>query len=350
LTDLQNYGKGTGVSRNVNAGQTSADPPPTPEQAFGVTVAELRHALRLSQEEFALRRGEGGDRTYLSKIEKGDRFPSQAYIESVADAYPMIRDELLRAWHECNDRRQIRNRRPINREIASLFEKFFGREIARIGVTLVYPVFHLTGASVEALTQAHIPPQLYYGKQGTPFSKSHWIDVPVALAENDVRALVYVSSLLQRHTTIRPEMANDTTVVGNCDRSFISFGFSSNDCTHMYLASSAQPLFEIVDEQDTRRYLEYLRLPDGRSFRSNDDMNIGIIVRYRPDSSLYPSRRWFFCAGLGPRGTSGAAWFLANNWQALHDAVGISDFIAVLEVQVFGDQTAKLEHIYTPDR
>lgn len=225
-------------------------------------------------------------------------------------------------------------------------EEFLGEDIVRNGVTLVYPTFELGNPARKALHNAGIPRQLYYQKSDSAFTASHRIDVPIALAENDVRALVYSLSMLQRHTNIQTDIENDHNVVAACDRSYISFGLSSNDCTHMYLTRNPKPMFSIKDDDESESYLEYIATGDAREFRSTDDMNIGMIMRTRPDPELHPNRYWFYCAGLGPRGTSGASWFLGTNWRALHRQVGPNDFVAILKVYSYSDQTAHLEHLY----
>ncbi|WP_109505949.1 hypothetical protein [Nocardioides speluncae] len=222
---------------------------------------------------------------------------------------------------------------------------FVGAEIADGGAALVYPTFVLAAAAQTALVEAGMQQQLYYEKGSTSFGAPHRIDVPVAVAENDVRALLYVSSLLERRLQTSVEMMTDLDAVERCGRSMVSFGLSSNDCTHLYLRQAIQPLFQIRDETDESRFLEYVELADASIYRSTEDTNIGLIVRSRPDPVNVPGRRWFLCAGLGPWGTSGAAWYLANHWQRLHDQVDDRDFVAIVEVGAYSDQTARLLRI-----
>ncbi|MGY2012165.1 hypothetical protein ACW9HJ_35030 [Nocardia gipuzkoensis] len=69
-----------------------------------------------------------------------------------------------------------------------------------------------------------------------------------------------------------------------CARPYISFGLSSNDCTHLYLQSIDKPLFAIQDNPPfSGLYLEHLELADGQHYSSDDRRNIGIIARIRPD-------------------------------------------------------------------
>ncbi len=225
---------------------------------------------------------------------------------------------------------------------------FLGMEMVEVGATLVVPTFELATRSVEVLEAAGIPRQHIFSKQASVFNAAHRIDVPTALAENDVRGMLYVMSMLQRHDAIAVEIQSDREVVLACDRPYISFGLSSNDCTHMYLQSTDKPLFAIQDNPPSSGpYLEHLELADGHHYRSDDSRNIGIIARIRPDPGLHPHRFWFFCAGLGARGTTGASWYLAKHWRALQERATDREFVAVISVRTFSDQTATLEHLLT---
>lgn len=224
------------------------------------------------------------------------------------------------------------------------FESFLGAEMAAAGTTLVYPTFELTDRSQRALREANIPRQHFFGKSNSAFAAKHRIDVPVALAENDVKGMMYVFSVLQRYTSIQVEIESDRDVVAQCNRPYISFGLSSNDCTHMYL-QTPDPLFTIQDDVESGAYLEFLELRDGTRYSSTDDTNIGIIARVKPTPALHPDRYWIYCAGLGPRGTTGASWFMANYWSSLQDRAGDNEFVAVVKVRSYSDQTTTLEHM-----
>ncbi|MEU2032771.1 hypothetical protein [Nocardia amamiensis] len=225
---------------------------------------------------------------------------------------------------------------------------FLGNEMVNLGATLVVPTFELATRSVEVLEAAGIPRQHIFSKRASVFNAAHRIDVPTALAENDVRGMLYVMSMVQHHDGIAVEIQSDREVVLACDRPYISFGLSSNDCTHMYLDSTDNPLFTIQDNPPSSGpYLEYLQLADGQHYSSDDSRNIGIIARIRPDPELHPDRYWFFCAGLGARGTTGASWYLAKHWRTLQERATDREFVAVISVRTFSDQTATLEHLLT---
>lgn len=219
------------------------------------------------------------------------------------------------------------------------FEEFVGAEIAREGAALIYPVFRLSDEVATAATSLN--QQLLYIKDLSPFTRMHRIDVPLAVAANDMRALVYALELFQDKLHVSWPLETDTEAVRNPARSFVSFGLSSNDCTHVYLETVDNPLFQIVPDGQGS---EYLVLVDGYECKSTEDTQYGFVTRVRPYPDV-PDRVWFFCSGLGPIGTPAAAWYLAANWRDLHHRAGSSDFIAVVKARTFSEKSAQLQHL-----
>ncbi|MBF6226775.1 hypothetical protein IU470_16895 [Nocardia abscessus] len=224
-------------------------------------------------------------------------------------------------------------------------EAFLGVETTTRGTTLVYPSFELTRSSVDALRAAGISRRRVFGKQEGAFPDRP-VDVPSVVAENDFRGLLYMFSMLQRHTSIRTEVRSDRYMVAHHDRPFISFGLSGNDCTRLYPRTVERPLFIIRDSGAEDDYTPvYLELADGSGYDSGDDRNISVIARVRPCPDQHPDRYWFFCGGLRPRGTAGAGWHLADSWLSLQHRVGDREFVAVIGVDEYSDRTTSLEHL-----
>ncbi|MFR9751879.1 hypothetical protein ACL02S_12690 [Nocardia sp. 004] len=225
-------------------------------------------------------------------------------------------------------------------------ETFLGTEMATSGITMVYPAFGLTDAATDARQAAESTHRHTFGKPHSLFADRHHIDVPSVVAEDDLRGLLYVLSLLQRHTSIPIDIQSDRNVVAHRDRPYISFGLTDNDCTHMYLDTVELPLFTIrYSTAENRSCAMQLQLTDGSRYTASDDRNVGIIARVRPNPELHPDRYWIYCAGLGSRGTAGAGWYLANYWHPLQQRTGDREFVAVLGIGTHSDRTAGLEHL-----
>lgn len=214
------------------------------------------------------------------------------------------------------------------------FKNFFGRAALQGKMCLIYPDFTLSAEVSEVLRRVEFDSQKVFAKSAATFLRSHRIDIPNVVAMNDIEALLQVAIVLNTHSQKTPPIRADSFALENCDTSFISFGLSSNECTHMYLDCSGSPLFSIQQESESRRYGEYLEVStpgrDARHFRSTDTHEIGIIVRHRPSGDCGPDTVWFLCAGLGPKGTVGAARYLASHWNELSMRVGQKDFLCLL--------------------
>ncbi|GGJ90408.1 hypothetical protein GCM10010123_20320 [Pilimelia anulata] len=287
---------------------------------------------------------------------EGGRRPTVYALGMLARVYEVSLDRLLDAAdYEALDDKQLFEMVQVcgastsavgsdSIDIPGVFDEFVGREIAQKSVTLVYPVFRLSSEARAAI--AGLNQQLLYEKEESPFTRMHRIDVPVAAAVNDMRALVYATELFQRHPRVSWTLQTDTDAVRDPARSIISFGLSSNDCTHMYLETVERPLFRIVPDG---RGSEYLVLADGFECRSTPDAQYGIVLRARPFPDL-PDRVWFVCAGLGPLGTPGAAWYLSTSWRDLHREAGTADFVAVVKVRTYSERSAQLEHLLLDGR
>jgi hypothetical protein len=225
----------------------------------------------------------------------------------------------------------------------SMFRSLFGKDAAHNKTFLVYPDFVLSQEAKNRLGEVN--PQLIYQKGNKIFEYDYRVDASRMIADNDLQALVYVAGLFGQVIHQTPPLKVDSQMAEQCDASFISFGLSSNDCTHMYRKhAKGKALFEIVPDGNGS---EFLRV-DGEDFvTKRGEGYYGIIVRYHPDPEHEPDRVWMLCGGLGERGTTGAAWFLANRWRYLLRRVGDRDFVAVIEVEPNTDRLSKDKKIVT---
>lgn len=221
--------------------------------------------------------------------------------------------------------------------------RFFGSELAQIETTMVYPDFVLHKDVQQALAEHN--QQLLFQRPTSQFTglTVHRIDMPKLVAANDIQALLYVSNIFDSTTDCPNVMVADGAILQDCDRSFISFGLSSNDCTHLYIHESRDPLFAIVEDGQGS---EYLRLRNGKEYRSTGLRQYGVILRHAPNPEEHPGRRWMLVAGLGPVATPGAGWYLSHHWRALARQMPASrDFVAVISVGSYTDRAPRLEEV-----
>ncbi|MCX4094222.1 hypothetical protein [Nocardia sp. alder85J] len=227
--------------------------------------------------------------------------------------------------------------------LASDFElgAFLGAEVIAGGITLVYPTFELPLQPAPAPSAAEVPRRCTFGRKVRALAADRHSDVLTALPETEFRALLYVFMSLQHHTGIPIDIRSDRYVVAHSDRSCISFGLMSNDCTRMYCEGVDRPLFTV---NGSARFTQ-LELTDGSRYDPSGERDIGVVARVRPSPDLHPDRYWIFCAGLGPRGATGASRYLADSWSPLQRRVGDREFVAVLGVDMDSDDTVRLEHL-----
>lgn len=218
-----------------------------------------------------------------------------------------------------------------------MFKSMFGKEAAENQAFLVFPDFVLSAEAKACLASTN--PQSIYQKGEKVFSSDYRVDISRVIADNDLQALVYVAGLFGKVIHQTPALKVDSQMVRQCDASFVSFGLSSNECTHMYQKHAhAKALFEIVPDG---KGSEFLRVGGEDFITTPGDLHYGVIVRYHPDPEHEPDRVWILCGGLGERGTTGAAWFLSNRWRYLLRQVGNRDFVALIEVQPNTDRLSK---------
>lgn len=224
---------------------------------------------------------------------------------------------------------------------------FFGRELTRHRTVFVYPDFVMHDAVRETL-KGHNQQMLYQRPSSRfPNRTIHRIDIPRAVAANDIEALLHVADVFESTTACPNVMLVDREVADRCDCSFVSFGLSSNDCTHLYTNEHAEPLFTIVEDGAGS---EFITLRNGHDYQSTGIRQFGIIVRYSPSPGEYPERRWFLCAGVGPVATPGAAWYLSRHWRLLRRKVADNkNFIAVISVGPYTDRSPHLEEVLIDD-
>ena len=220
---------------------------------------------------------------------------------------------------------------------------FFGAELTNGPTNLVYPDFVIHN-DIRILL-AKFNQQMLFQRPESKFGSLtvHRIDIPRTVALNDIQALLYISDALPSTLRSPNVLMVNNAVVEDPDRSFVSFGFSSNDCTHLYLNEAQNPLFEIVEDGEGS---EFVRLSDGHEFISTNRRQYGLIVRYCPDIRAHPERRWFLVAGLGPVGTPAAAWYLAHSWQELAQHTHrTTSFVAVISTGAYTSRVPRLEHL-----
>lgn len=163
---------------------------------------------------------------------------------------------------------------------------------------------------------------------------------PAAVTEEDLRGLLPVHALLERHTDIAVDVRADHEP-RDAERPYIGFGVV---CARDYADGVDKPLFRLR-MSGAGADSGLLELGDGTRFRTTGERHIGAVARIRPVPYRYPDRCCFLCAGPSPGGTAGAGRFLAEHWPVLHRHAGGREFVAVVSVRVHSDRHSRLEKL-----
>jgi hypothetical protein len=231
----------------------------------------------------------------------------------------------------------------------------FGREAVFDKVVLVYPVFQLAQDVEDRIGDIH--PEMRYDKPASTYGHSR-TDVRETVAGNDIRALLYLVALFESHGARRVEWAADVQFVPHrAEQAFISFGLSSNECTHHYVAHARNHgVTPLVITEDNQKQ-EYITTPDGCKFGSEPGhYHHGVIVRYRPGETTEAStkgwdRYWFLLAGVGAPATPGAAYWLSRNWTTLLHLASkrkADNFMAITKTDAHAENNTSLVYFYPP--
>jgi transcriptional regulator with XRE-family HTH domain len=305
---------------------------------LGQLLRESRKILGLTQQalENELQLGTAS----ISRWEQGKRPPSRRYVLAIEERLRKrgeprageTADKLRRAWD-------------AGAGSTEAFHRFIGAEAVDHGFALVYPEFRFSGQALRALEEVH--PQFIFEKAHPVSEREHRIDVKRIVAANDLEGLAAVASLLQSHEVGFKICVDGDPAHLSSDKSFISFGLSSNSLTQLYLdleSGTGEPLFELSANDDGSAERIVVR-GQPTPYESTSSTCYGIIVRVSPRPREAPDRRWFLCAGLGAPGTPGAAQYLASYWRTIHEQVGSADFIVVVSVK--GSVTESARSVYT---
>jgi len=197
------------------------------------------------------------------------------------------------------------------------FKQIFGLKASEEGITLVY----------EELASRVVGEKFLYCKPGYETSgRCFSISRPIPIAS--VRAVSYLSNTIGKYIQRSPPVRSDIEVRSLLDLDFISFGGPfSNAMTETCLDNAGnrlvifdQTMNQFKRKNDTQALVNFIA-----------GFDYGLILKLHPVQ--FPERVWIVCAGIGERGTSGAAWYLANKWQELRNRAYERPFAAILKVE-----------------
>jgi hypothetical protein len=175
-------------------------------------------------------------------------------------------------------------------------------------------------------------------------------DIPIIgedklLGSCSVRITNYASDVFSR---FRPkekglQIALDEQVMNSWDGTFLCFGSSdSNIKTYDIENLPVNNLYTYTFDQNGYRCF----VVNGQMFSITDNKDKAVLARF-----VNPHHRehfLFVCAGLGEWGTSGATYFLFDNWKLLNKRFKKrKNFCLIIEVEANSDESAKEIYSYS---
>jgi len=163
-----------------------------------------------------------------------------------------------------------------------------------------------------------------------------------------VRAISYLSNTIGKVIGRSPAIQSDAEVRNVLDADFICFGGPhSNIMSETCFTNGGNRLVDF-DQTTT----QFKAKGNGQPLiRIKGNFDYGVILKLHPVQ--FPERVWIACSGIGERGTSGTAWYLANKWKELRTRAKDKPFAAFFKVESDvhsgRDQSAELLKIIVLD-
>jgi hypothetical protein len=196
------------------------------------------------------------------------------------------------------------------------FKQVFGKKGAEEGISLVYEELELHNK-----IESHP-----YSKPGSaePFRLSISRPIPVA----SVRAVGYLATAIGKFTGKPPSVRSDLETRTAMDLDFVCFGGPTSNVMTATCQENPGNRLAVLDQENN----QFFRLSDGAPLHQLDSrFDYGLILKLHPVQ--FPERVWIACVGVGERGTSGAAWFLANKWKTIRKRAKRRPFAALIRVE-----------------
>lgn len=199
--------------------------------------------------------------------------------------------------------------------------------------------FHVvhTNFTISIVDQNGKPVKHIYKKLGTRTSKAFSFSIENPVSGGDARALNHIAALIQTKSRKPIRISTDYDLDAKPDISCVSFGGPmSNYKTKDTLDNDANDLVSF----DERGKGGFVNVQTGDTIvEPKPSFDYGLILKLHPTD--HPKRTWLVCAGYDEWGTSGAAWYLANNWEDIYQNAKQEPFAVVVEVERRKDESAQ---------
>lgn len=219
------------------------------------------------------------------------------------------------------------------------FRKFFGGKRNQEMIRIVYGQFGelINAEDINNPDFANAQKRYDIGKKQVVLLKRFSEFVGVLT----IKSINYITGELSKHKKIPSRVCTDVEAVQNYQCSFISIGGPvANELTNSILEKENNVFFdfEIPENPSGNKLFKLYSLFDGEKKLLDriDGFDYGVIIRLKNthDHDYIKEGVHIVCAGLGSHGTSGACYYLANNWKLLYKEFGTAEFGILLKVKI----------------
>ncbi|MCU0239504.1 MAG: winged helix-turn-helix domain-containing protein [Pyrinomonadaceae bacterium] len=237
-------------------------------------------------------------------------FDNKKYIAKISNGWQFISKVKINFKNTANKKRDI--------DVSNFksFKEFFGDSIFERSVKLVFAYRQSLDDDNLIVPSFELPPQSK-GKKALPEGVDFWIP------SQDIRAAVYVSNLIFSFTRKGFKFVEDTIATDekNC---MFSFGLGFNKYTETLLSLfNSQEFVEIYLDNSPRQkdlYTDNFKIGGVLPAEIDEQNDVAFVARIvTKGNQIGEYRVRFICAGRTALGTAVAGFYLANNWEKIHN-------------------------------
>jgi len=215
--------------------------------------------------------------------------------------------------------------------LAPRFRQIFGEDVNRE----FYVIYALYNAPLRDNFFPKPKSQVYRSRA------SNGKDLKKVTSCASAKAVGYIVNAFGQNNKRTPQIEADTNKnIDECDNiSFVSIGGLTNLKT-LDLLNNRSNIFCDFDFKNDE--LTIINKKSGETIvrsKETKDYTYGFIIKIHPEGKS--NRTWICCAGFGIWATSGAAWYLSNNWKEIRKFVGKKPFACIVKTEPGKDDSTK---------
>lgn len=214
--------------------------------------------------------------------------------------------------------------------------KIFGGSVAEEDETsIIYAELEL---NPQLSYPVGLPKPFAYVKPGTTMNGlANVFSISNPISKCEVRAAKYLSEMFGRELRITALLKSDIECRGHMNLSYISLGGPGSNIKTLEAISHPDNKLVTFNHKNMSLVTHGQILCTGPTATHD----YGLILKVSPSEHASRSRVWIVCAGFGEWGTSGAAWYLAQNWYNIAERYGTKPFALIVQVAFANDDSAK---------